>query len=1035
VVFAEGEDLLNDWSADSTRRAIDKFLESSKLFQAIGDLDQAAVGLRRAGNAHQSLGEYQKALELYQQSLTLSRTSGNEVAQAESLNASGYVFLSFGKKNIALDYCSRALKLSRKAGERRSEARALDNLGEIYNWSGALPESMKYYSSALEIWKSLADRRGEAETITYLGYTFSDLGHTQSARKFFQQSLALWQSIGDMRGQATSLTALGRLDSRTGENQTAIDYFERAMELIRPLGDPFNEASIFNGLAYVYDQLGEKQKAIEYYEKALSRFRAIGFSNAEAMTLYDAARAQASLGNQDRALLGFQEAFSISRQSGDRRLQAVELREIGKIYDAAGKKTEALDNYMKALSQWSDNDFRAMADTLAPVGRIFEEKAEWAKALSYYGKALALSRKADYRAGEAGILQDLARLERNRGNLDLARDRIEAAIQVMESLREKIDSPDLRTSYFVSINQQYGFYIDLLMKLHARQPQSGFDAAAFEASERARARSLLETISIARVRLDGGVDSALAQQQDELSRKLDDLATRQMTAPNSTDQSIPADSLAREIDETSWQLRQVNARVFAHAQRQLSSLTQPLGLREIQQNILDQDSVLLEYVLGDERSYVWVVTRNELSSYELPPRAQIEEAARSFYSLLTAYQRTANESFEQTQTRIKNAEQQIDDAAAALGRLLLAPVGEKLGKRRLLIVADGALQFIPFQALTLAGEKRVVAGEERSSASLNASAEPLIVDHEIVNEPSASALAVVLNETKSRAAAPKTVAIFANPVFDEDDPRVQSPNSKSGPATGGQVREVLRDLGVGDGLHVPALPASRDEAEAIMSVVPSRSVFAAMGFDATRASVTGTDLSQFRIVHFATHSFVDYDHPELSGLLLSLVDKQGKAQEGFLRMHDIYNLRLPVDLVVLSACNTGLGREVKGEGLIGLTRGFMYAGAKGVTASLWKVDDEATAELMKRFYEGMLSRGLAPASALREAQLAMRRQARWHAPYYWAAFVLQGQYNQNEFVPRKHNWIEFGLSAAVVVVCLAAFLYFRIRRRAVLRLQ
>ena len=248
------------------------------------------------------------------------------------------------------------------------------------------------------------------------------------------------------------------------------------------------------------------------------------------------------------------------------------------------------------------------------------------------------------------------------------------------------------------------------------------------------------------------------------------------------------------------------------------------------------------------------------------------------------------------------------------------------------------------------------------------------------------------------------------------------------------MQEAFRDVGFGEGTNIPPLPASREEADAIMSVAPWRSGLKAVGFDASRATITGTDLGQYRVVHFATHGFVDYEHPELSGLVLSLVDQQGRSQEGFLRMHDIYNLKLPVDLVVLSACNTALGKDVKGEGLIGLTRGFMYAGAGGVAASLWKVDDEATAELMKHFYEGMFKRGLTPAAALREAQIAMWSQKRWHSPYYWAAFVLQGQYNQKEMLnPRLHAWQIAALAALISTLPAIVFLFLRRRRRRFLK--
>jgi CHAT domain-containing protein len=235
---------------------------------------------------------------------------------------------------------------------------------------------------------------------------------------------------------------------------------------------------------------------------------------------------------------------------------------------------------------------------------------------------------------------------------------------------------------------------------------------------------------------------------------------------------------------------------------------------------------------------------------------------------------------------------------------------------------------------------------------------------------------------------------------------------------------VFRDLGLSDG-KVPSLPGSRDEAEAIIAYAPWGTGLKAMGFDATRSSVNRPEVAEYRIVHFATHGFVDYQHPELSGLVLSLVDQNGRAQEGHLRLHDIYNLNLAADLVVLSACNTGLGKEIKGEGLIGLTRGFMYAGADTVAASLWKVDDDATAQLMARFYEGMFQKGLTPASAMRDAQLWMWKQKRWQAPYFWAAFIIQGRHDQVQnarfSASRAQALVIFAgvVSAMLLMACLA----------------
>jgi CHAT domain-containing protein len=283
----------------------------------------------------------------------------------------------------------------------------------------------------------------------------------------------------------------------------------------------------------------------------------------------------------------------------------------------------------------------------------------------------------------------------------------------------------------------------------------------------------------------------------------------------------------------------------------------------------------------------------------------------------------------------------------------------------------------------------------------------MVVEHEMVRLPSASTLAVLRRETEGRKAANKSVAVLADPVFEPDDPRVMRDEAETGKATGedppeapraptvvSDLRRALRDIGfTQEGrLRIPRLPSTRQEAETIIAAAPPDASFKAVDFRASRATATNPDLGQYRIVHFATHGLLNHEHPELSGVILSMVDEQGRPQDGFLRLHDIYNLELPVDLAVLSACSSGLGKQVRGEGLVGIVRGFMYAGAERVVASLWRVDDEATGELMKIFYREMLEEGLPPAAALRKAQITMWRQSEWRRPFYWAAFVLQGEW-------------------------------------------
>jgi CHAT domain-containing protein len=280
---------------------------------------------------------------------------------------------------------------------------------------------------------------------------------------------------------------------------------------------------------------------------------------------------------------------------------------------------------------------------------------------------------------------------------------------------------------------------------------------------------------------------------------------------------------------------------------------------------------------------------------------------------------------------------------------------------------------------------------------------PLIVKHEIVNLPSASTLAVIRQDLNRRQPAPKTVAVLADPVFSANDDRVKTSvgarpavplqHADERSATPADVNtraltRAAREINV----TFNRLRHTRTEANSILKLVPAAEAMQAIDFAANRATATNPQLSQYRLVHFATHGILNSVHPELSGVVLSLVDEKGTPENGFLRLHDIFNLNLPAELVVLSACETGLGEEVKGEGLVGLTRDFMYAGAPRVLVSLWSVDDEGTSELMTRFYKKMLQENLKPAAALRAAQIEMSQEERWQDPYYWAAFTLQGEW-------------------------------------------
>jgi CHAT domain-containing protein len=520
-----------------------------------------------------------------------------------------------------------------------------------------------------------------------------------------------------------------------------------------------------------------------------------------------------------------------------------------------------------------------------------------------------------------------------------------------------------------TVRDYYELAADVLMRLDDEQPGSGFAAAALQVSERARARSLLDVLAYAQQGLRQSADPTLRQQVQDVQAALNVKAERLRRLLAGTYTQGDVDARNREIAGLALQYRELESRVRQSSARHGALLSVDAAPVADLQRALDADTAIVEYMLAEDRSFVWVLTRDGVQRAVLPPRRIIEELARTFAAAAATPETPA-----------------LEASAGRLAAAVLAPIAESLNRPRLVIVPDGALSFVPFAALPVAGRP----GDVGST--------PLVADHDVVTAPSASMVALLRADARPPRAR-KTLAVFADPVYSRLDARVQVPVDSSPPKSAVAVprerdqRPREDAVNASEAGELARLIGSRREAAALSELVPESSRHVALDFSASREAVADGRLADYRLLHFATHALIDNTHPELSGIALSLVDRRGQPQDGFLRLHEIYNLDLSADLVVLSACQTALGREIRGEGLIGLTRGFLHAGARRVVASLWKVDDRATAELMRRFYAAMLGpQRQPPQAALRTAQRAMLAQSRWRAPYYWAGFVLYGDW-------------------------------------------
>jgi CHAT domain-containing protein len=547
------------------------------------------------------------------------------------------------------------------------------------------------------------------------------------------------------------------------------------------------------------------------------------------------------------------------------------------------------------------------------------------------------------RIEEAVTLSNLARTSATLGERKRALELAESAIQINEAVRGSVADPESRATYLAAVRGQYEFMTSLLMELSGSEPDSHYAERALENAERGHARGLLDLLEEARVDIREGVDRSILAQEKDLRAKLTNSTGERARLLSSGATGPQFARLDREISETARQLSDTQAEIRRQSPRYAAIPDAPLiSTSAIQHQLLDGDTALLEYNLGDDRSYMWLVTSDRAAAFRLPARREIERLARNAYRALS--------------------QGLVDDPAPAeLSHIILEPLVGVLTKPRLAIVADGALLYIPFGALPMPGKR----------------AEMLVNRIEIVYLPSAATVAILRSAAVARPTASKAAAIVADPVFHSDDPRLANP-----------VRGVsLVDPGMPS---FDRLPASRKEAAAIASLILGADV--RMGFDATRQFLLEPGLDQYRILHLATHSLLNSRHPEQSGVAFTLVDRMGRPVDGFLPLHEVVRLKLGADLVVLSACQTALGKEVLGEGLVGLARGFMLAGAPRVVASLWQVSDQGTAEFMRHFYSAMVKENLTASAALRAAQLQMRKQSRWARPYYWAGFMLQGDW-------------------------------------------
>ena len=847
---------------------------------------------------------------------------------------------------------------------------------------------------ALTQFQTANDNAGIARAYFQIGRCHLAMSNLPEATDNYQRALQLWQALNNANEQAETLIMLAFVEQRKGEWLDAISYYNQAQTLSP--NNPDQAGQIATGLGDLLNETGVQESALVQFQRALDAYRQANNARGINNTFINIGYTKFLQGDYSGALTDLQTALATSPLPLD---AAWSNENLGRVYLALRDYSLALKHLEPALAVYERAGNPGEGERVRTlIGQVYEQQGALDLARQHYRESLAVALRLQDRIREAAVQFALGRLELKAGHLDEAETYLNQSIEKTEDLRTISIGRDVTTAYSASVHERYEAYIACLLRLSESGKSAELVQRAFEASELSRGRALIELLRDTQTNLLAGVDPALVQREKSLRQAIRarmDYRVQLLESPSYKQAELNAveatlTQLRAEHQQLSEQLRKLNP---AYGQ-----VTQPTSysLQQIQTDIIDDDeTALVEYNLGEDVSYAWVVTRNNIKLTELPGKAAINGAVQKAYDLLSAKPTSEDES-------------RLTQAIKELAVLVLAPIADQLPGRRVIVVADGALNYIPFQILPLPS-----------------TSEPLIASHEVINAPSASILGQLRKESLKRTSSDKLLAAFGYPAFESNYAELKNRDAS---ALVAQIHKndneafsrAMRDIEVtGDALQlsgVQPLENTRTELAYLRDLAGPESLIAS-GFAASRETLEHTDLSKYAILHLATHAYLDPKRPEYSGFLLSTVGPNGNFQNGYVTVQNVYALRAPVSLVVLSACRTGLGKDIRGEGLISLTRAFMYAGASSIAASLWNVNDEATAELMKQFYTRMLQDGMSPAAALRAAQNSIRQQPLWRSPHYWAAFTLHGEYQQPIRVAAKR---EVPLTSKTIV--LAALL-------------
>lgn len=878
----------------------------------------------------QTSGANRESVRWLRDELRATEARGDAERQFETLSSLGGELAAGGQQEEAEDYVQRALTLARNWGNQLAIANALTNMASFHRLRGDLNEAVRLLLEAMPAVEASGDVQEISMKARDLGLTYRSAGRLDEAMQWLEKALALSRSIRDRSQEAFILRDASLVDADAGDYWKALERIREAERIFHEMGLSWPEGATIGHLPMIYGPLGDYDAALRTARQGLESARANNDPLMEQRIDEHIGSIYLKLGKPEAALPYLRKSISLTPQTEATHLHLNALLSLGEAYAALGQFGKASAKLEEGLAVARRMGRPAAeAQALHLLGDFWLRRAGFDKAKAYFEQSLAISDRIQLAEVSLAVRQGLARVSIATNRPEEAWRQLQPALERMDALRGRIPTPDLRTHFVERNASAYEDAIDALSELHQRQPMRGYDREALAVAERAKARTFLDLLNESKANIRKGLSVEQQRERQGLEWRVSQTLSALGTEDSERNRRA-AEEAESKLAEWEESVRLTNPDYSA------LRFPRPYSPEQARRLAGDRGVAILEFVLGERRSHLWVITGSAVRMVRLPPRARIEAAVNAYRATLARPSNGVAETFSR----------QLHEMLLGEAEPLLA------GTRQLLIAPDGILYYLPFEALTPKPGRY------------------LVEDYTISYAPSISVFASLRTERAGRV---YDLLAYGDPAFS--------------PSAAAPVQSVYRSAGI----RLSPLPNARTEVREIGALfAPDRRTLR-LGEEATEARLKAERLGSYRLIHFATHAVIDERAPARSGIVLSLVNTG--TEDGILRASEIVNLNLNADLVTLSACQTGLGKVVRGEGMIGLTRAVLAAGSSRVLVSLWDVSDVATPALMKDFYT-RLAAGRSVAGALREAKIAMIHSDRpsRRDPHFWAPFVLSGAF-------------------------------------------